>query len=256
MSANKSFIAACASGKFDEAKKIYDLGGINIYAVIQDDFGTLCAFEESCLNNHLEIAKWLYDLDSSKISEYVWHQCCYRGYLELAKWLYTLEKERPFTYYEPLEMACQNGHLETAKWVHSIAPDILISKWMFQGACMNGRLEIIKWLYESFPYVKEFNDLALNESCYYFHVDVLLWLIKNQIYTNETINDTIDRHIFTNFFRSNVDFILKPIFEKYAPTNKRMTFKYRKYSERKHEIKTQSHLFLIPDLANLVYLYE
>lgn len=82
------------------------------------------------MNEHLEVAKWLYSLGCINIhlgNEYIFRYACKNGHLEVAKWLYSIgniyiqaDNDDAFRY------ACIKGHTDVARWLVSIFDEYYI----------------------------------------------------------------------------------------------------------------------------------
>jgi len=122
------------------------------------------AFREACLQNRLEIAKWLhlhFIIDfSENITSKLLFALCEREHLSVLMWLFchfaldvlSLEKEKSI-----LLLACTHGNIELAKYILSILvaqgvnPHMYIEKTVsqetFQKLCDANSLRMVKWLY-------------------------------------------------------------------------------------------------------------
>ena len=122
----KQFINLCEKGKLEEIRKIYSKNNINIH--VNNDK----AFRYACLNGHIEIVKWLINLDNKPDihanNDEAFRFACYKGHIEIAKWLITLD-DKPDIHAEndyAFRFACLNGHIEITKWLVTICDDYYI----------------------------------------------------------------------------------------------------------------------------------
>ena len=88
------FVRDCTEGDFEIVKKNLEKRDIHIY------FKKL-AFRGACCYNHIEIAKWLYEIilqENEILNIYVKNQIfrfvCRNGYYRMGKWLLTLYSYR------------------------------------------------------------------------------------------------------------------------------------------------------------------
>jgi ankyrin repeat protein len=145
-------------------------------------------FRESCRNGHLEIAKWLLEIDPriNIGSIYGYHEInifidsCYRGQLHIAQWLYQFNNNLVYIT-RAFAMSCKNGHLHIVKWLMDIAPDIDISidnDYAFRESCKYGYLDVAQWLVEIGPQIDihNGNEYAFINSCVYKQFSVVKWL--------------------------------------------------------------------------------
>lgn len=156
------------------------------------------AWREACVNNHLEVAKWLYEIYNPaqvygieilrievQLMVYV------VGYLELARWLHTtlgLTRENVTVVDNyVLRVTCEKGRLEFAKWLHatySLTPEDAKAEnnEALRHACKGGHLEIAKWLHETYGLTQadaRTNDNeALRHACSNGHLEVAKWLCE------------------------------------------------------------------------------
>jgi len=145
----KLFKYGCEMGKLGCVKFLYEKYNVDVHENNEE------VFRVSCMNGHLEVAKWLYGLDG-KINihynnEEAFIDGCYSGDLEVVKWLYGLDGKidihanREHAFY----WSCMYGHLEMAKWLYGLDGKIDIhgnNEKMFQMVCGNGNVEILKYL--------------------------------------------------------------------------------------------------------------
>ena len=151
MSLENEFIDLCLNGKLNEAKEFYKNNpNVNI---IYDNAEAFCL---ACEYEHLEVAKWLLDIEpliKQYIDEKLFINLCEFGKLEVAQWLISVKPDIDISAEdeEAFRFACKRGQLKVAKWLISIKPDIDISAecdYAFIISCRNGELEVAKWLLE------------------------------------------------------------------------------------------------------------
>lgn len=191
---NKGMLYCSTNGYLEEMKIMYKKELI---------FDYYEAFYNSCINNHIETAKWLYSLnienglDIHKNSERVFRFSCFAGHIQIAKWLYSLKDninihigdECAFRY------SCYSGNLELAKWLllldkhNNISNNIIILNDAFSGSCKYGKIETAKWLYNLYPIIDIHmnNDEIFINSCLAGHIELSKWL-----YSLDNINIHID----------------------------------------------------------------
>ena len=165
-------------------------------------------FKISCMNGHLNIAKWLLDiLPSIEVYNlwiiYNWYSdelpfetACKNGHLNIVMWLWNRAiKDGNNTYNELrlkyIEVCCKNNHRDIVKWWLDIYHDDNhgILKRAFETACEYGYLDMAKWLWNISS-----GEMGLGKSIYSLrplalccengHLDVAKWLIDCTYFEN------------------------------------------------------------------------
>jgi ankyrin repeat protein len=178
----ESFKKLCREGKLEEAQKIYNENNINIHAVNNE------AFRDACFNGHIEIVKWLINLDDKPYihanNDEAFRSACFYGHIEIAKWLINLDDKPDIHAVDDFAFiyACFNGHIEIAKWLMTLddKPNIHANNdCVFRFACCNGHIEIAKWLInlDDKPNIHANNDEAFRYACFYGHIEMAKWLV-------------------------------------------------------------------------------
>jgi hypothetical protein len=141
------------SGDLEKAKKYliehpkYD---------IHYDYKYADVFRDSCGFGHLEVAKWLYELDVNidihARKEEVFRISCGFGYLEMAKWLYGLDGKIDIHIdnEDAFRWSCSNGHLDVAKLLYELDGKTDIHAGddeAFCISCSKGHIDMAMWLY-------------------------------------------------------------------------------------------------------------
>lgn len=120
-SSNAFFISSCEYGHLEIAQWLYSIdSNINIYAYEY-------AFISCCGRGQLGTAQWLYSLGSINIrilDEFAFRISCCRGYLDIAQWLYSLDNNIDINSkdYESFRLSCVNKHLSVVEWLCKICP--------------------------------------------------------------------------------------------------------------------------------------
>lgn len=85
------------------------------------------AFYSACLNNQLEIAKWVLESTPNINMDYdhIFRKVCEKGYLEIAKWL--VEIKPNIDCEAAFHCAYGNHHFKVVKWLLKINPLINVS---------------------------------------------------------------------------------------------------------------------------------
>lgn len=119
---------SCKNGHTKIAKFLY--GNIKEYYFFDDEK----MFCDSCINGHIETAKWVhserYTTIQNKHYQYTFHMCCRRGYLGVAQWIYSvcnININKMCTFF----WSCGNGNMDSAEWLYSLGiNNISCEKWM------------------------------------------------------------------------------------------------------------------------------
>lgn len=116
-----------------------------------DDVAPPCVdvgiFIQYCKDGDISRARFLYDKDSSVMTEESFNWCCSNGHLDLAKWMLEVSPglvNRPSW---SLGIVCQYGHLDILQWLLTIYP-ITGGGGLFFTSCVFGNLDIAKYLLE------------------------------------------------------------------------------------------------------------
>ena len=161
------------------------------------------AFTRACFEGHLELAKWILDMNPSKsiISHRVHMpimEACRNNKAEVAEWIVSL---KPYLYsvkylkHGKIKAtiinnrstfcdACYDGDLETAKRLLIAKPKMDISKTelnkIFGEACLKGFLELAQWLLSVKPDIdiSAKKDFALKSALENGHTEIVAWLTE------------------------------------------------------------------------------
>ena len=140
----------------------------NIYYINQLYKPHIHTWKWACINNQIEVVKWLYENDIPGRDHYAMDLASKNGYLEIVKYLHThrnkinyvpykYDHEYYTKYIEPyileqtngcstnaMDWAAKNGHLNTVKYLHSIGK--MGSIMSIYYATKNKHYEIVKFL--------------------------------------------------------------------------------------------------------------
>lgn len=147
-------IELCKSGNLNDAQKFYNENkdNINLYAKNVSVFGW------PCYRGHIDILKWLYDIDRNIINKVdklrAFTGACVNGHIEIAKWLYEIyDKNIDIHYNDNLifTYCCRNNHPQLIQWLNEIKTQDLSPKnrklyELFCYIAKNGYLEVFQLL--------------------------------------------------------------------------------------------------------------
>lgn len=100
----------------------------------------------ACTKDHVNLIKWIYSLNKINMKD-IFTRACMNNSIEIVKYLY--DKKVQIT--EEFNLVCAYGYLDLAKWLKNKSNltnlDIQIS---FKNACISDRLNIVEYLYNEF----------------------------------------------------------------------------------------------------------
>ena len=158
------FIEACMNGFLSYGMFLLKENIIDIHANGER------AFQSSCENGHIQIAKWLIHLGESenydKINihadnEYAFGYSCTNGHIQTANWLIQLGESGEYKMIDihanneyAFRWSCRNGHIQIAKWLIHLGESReykrinihTYDEWAFRWSCINGYIQITNWL--------------------------------------------------------------------------------------------------------------
>jgi len=140
------------------------------------------AFRAACMNGHLAIAQWLWDLSNATIDIHAYddnafRMACEYGFVDVAQWLWQLD--RPDVYLTSCFVAaCTNGQLHVAQWLWGMCRHYLDAQFIreaFERACVRGHLHVARWLWDVGMFSIEALPFVLTCGQGELHVAQWLW---------------------------------------------------------------------------------
>ena len=212
---NDVFIEACKNDNIELIKKIYQLKdwifNIKDETDIYTEEDALCF---CCRNGYLNVVKYICSTNTVDIhekKEEPFTLACQCNHLDIAKFLYDIDPSIDI-YVDscnPFALACKFNNLEVVKWLIDIEPSVLDSEEFpdyFTESCENGSIETIKYILS----VKEdlFTRIDAKELIktvsYTSNQDVLKWLLEKVSISN---SDIIDSTFTSACFKGNINIV-------------------------------------------------
>ena len=179
-----SLVEACEKGDIKKVKKI-----------IKESINIGDALLSACINGHLEIVKWLFEIGNNNDNYYLdngFACACENGHLEIVEWVLEINPKNKFDidYDRGFGYACGHGHLEIAKCLLELVDIHIEDEFAFCSACENGHLEIAKWLFEisetTLNAEKKLGIIDIHNdgehifllTCINGHLEIAKWLIE------------------------------------------------------------------------------
>jgi hypothetical protein len=283
-----SFIVLCGSGKLHEAQQFVKLNDVDIH------FNNDAAFRMSCINGHIETAKWLLDISNNKLLDKSNNKLLDKSNNKLLdksnNKLYSLGGVNIHAANDgAFRGSCKVGHIELAKWLYSLGGVNIHADYdlAFRWSCDRGHIEIAKWLYSlGGVNIHADNDDAFRSSCRHNHIEITKWLLdisNNELYSLGGINihaakddafhsSCSRKHIETvifllslpnkyNYLHKTNDVMAKILFDYGIRTGQignkieLTTELINIYTAQKQEILSRIIDHLIPDIADIIYYY-
>jgi len=156
----KDFVNACSTGQLETAQCILQNNPTNdFYYKFQ------LAFNNSCINGHLNVAQWLLTLENNMIDvsfgqNYNFKWACGYGHLVVSQWLYDIvsqtlsDSEKHDLCKQAFEYSCGNGHLDVSQWLFTMfdSPVCWISDDIFRSNCIQCNVKVVEWLCSCMPF--------------------------------------------------------------------------------------------------------
>jgi hypothetical protein len=144
------FIAFCKQGDIEKAIIMYNwIPKLDIHAYDS------IAFKFSCINNHVDIVKWLHSIDPEIYLRTNYHTifilCCENGNIDIVKWLYLYILNYDHVLFRGCIKACCNNHLKIACWLldNNLRVKELVETCSydeFNNVCVGKNFKGIAWL--------------------------------------------------------------------------------------------------------------
>jgi hypothetical protein len=176
---NNSFYDACLNEDLDMAKWLYNgpFKNINI------DYNFIFTFI-TCHNKKLDMVKWLYEIKRDEINiNTAFSYFCQIGNLELIKWLFTLDNKPDIHYQDdfPFRIVCSKNYFDIAKFLITLddKPDIHArNDEAFRMICFNNNIDFAKWMFnlDNKPNIRENDDEAFITACTKNYIELSIWL--------------------------------------------------------------------------------
>lgn len=213
MGKSKKFFRACSNGNLIKAQKIYEIDNYvyNNYTftiardnndhIIRHDITKLVdyywsesthTFAIACMNGHLSVATWLYQLQPNCPirNKSAFNLTCVTGHIDILKWLYHIDSKIIINNNDAFILCCAHGHKKIADWLIKKGVNIYDNNNIaFLYACKYGQLEIAQWLYSLNVEIKNEENHTIIYVCQEGHLELAKWLysIYAILFNNYTI---------------------------------------------------------------------
>lgn len=177
----KIFYDACVNDWLNIVKFIYNLNRIDIY------YNNFYIFKRICEKGHLELARWIYELNPLKVSiteiDNIFLHCCYSGNIELISWFYNKNYEWLL---RNVEYGCNIFAnmialklYEVAKWIYDqfridkLDDNKINYDDMFLDVVKNNNIEMVIWFLDLKKiHTEKINYYAFEECCIHGNLEM------------------------------------------------------------------------------------
>lgn len=188
---NDAFVQSCCNGHLETAKWLYSL-------ISEQPDLIRHTFDQCCRNiriskgpngvvDVIDMAKWLYSLDNSVISELdSFMNACMTDNLDLVKWFYLTSNGNLDIHARDeflFRRCCEQHLLAISKWLwsetqlHDQINIHIFDDLVFRNSCKDGNLDMAKWLYSlGGVNIHALNEYAFRMSCESGKIEVAKWL--------------------------------------------------------------------------------
>jgi ankyrin repeat protein len=171
---NKSFWISCRYGKLEIVKWLYSLDDKPDIHYLND-----APYEDACYNGHINIIKFLFDIDKKNINKkHGFNFACRNGHLNLAHYIYSHDNDCIKDNYNALIYACENigDYFIDLCWKKSLKK---ITYEAFKNKIENQKIIIINWLNSiDNKFIRYNNDQAFRIACDQNNIKIALLLSK------------------------------------------------------------------------------
>ena len=134
-------------------------------------------FQNAVLNNHIDIAKYLFNDHSLK--EYVIKKCCEKGYVDM--YIYLKSKFVIDSHICFIE-ACKHDQLNLCKCIYILDPKVIHvrqTSYMFKMALTSKKYDLANWLYSQNNKYDMDYQIAFHFACMYEEIDLCGKMFKD-----------------------------------------------------------------------------
>lgn len=132
-------------------------------------------FEQACYTNQLELAKTLRTNNNIRYTK-LFIEVCQRGHVNIAKWLYSLDTDLNISKFNNMafKVSIQSGNLELVQWLHSLINIDIDDEMLFDALRY---VDVFEFLFNISPNCKTINSLFIN-SCEAGYLNTVQFLMK------------------------------------------------------------------------------
>jgi Ankyrin repeats (3 copies) len=178
---------------FIMCEKLYSFNKFNRISMVSKQNSL---FINACQTNNLLLCKYLiekFPIDIHSWRDFAFQVSCINGRLNIAKWLVNISMGADFINIHAdceyaFKFSCENGHIDVVQWLVNISKSPINinveNEYAFRSSCQYGHLNVAKWLIDlsklddfSFINIHAYHDYAFSRSCENGHLNTAKWLL-------------------------------------------------------------------------------